>query len=107
MSLTPNLFYTEFILYQIILYTELFYTELILCQTFYTVLFILNLFYTEVFYTELFYTELFSTELILYRTGRGRGDWGGALEGLVVIASWKGEMGLGWRAGGVGGHLRI
>ncbi len=72
-------------------------TELILYRTF----------YTELFYTKLFYTELFYTELILYQTGKGRGDWGGALKWLVVIMSWKGERGLGWPAEGDGGYYEL
>ncbi len=38
---------------------------------------------------------------------RGRGDWGGLLEGLAVIVSCEGERGLGWPAGGVGSHCEL
>jgi hypothetical protein len=51
-------------------------------------------------------TGVIDTELILYQAGRWRGDWGGAREGLAVM-SWKGERGLGLRAGGVGGHCEL
>jgi hypothetical protein len=61
-----------------------------------------------------FISNLFYTELILYRTyfipnsfytELGEGD--GLLEGLAVIVSWEGERGLGWHAGGVGGHCEL
>ncbi len=52
-------------------------------------------------------TGVVITEIILYQTGRRRGDWGGMLEGLVVIVSWEGERGLGWHSGGVGSHCEL